>query len=114
MKLQKLIAGWQEQAADPRTLEAYAIRLPVYDAARIAALAEIYPGRTETQIITELLNVILDEIEERLPYEQGSNVIGEDEMGDPIYEDIGPTPRFRQLTEKNLQKLNAEIQQATQ
>jgi hypothetical protein len=35
---------------------------------------------------------------------QGNKVIATDEMGDPLYEDIGPEPRFMQLLEKHLQK----------
>lgn len=108
MKVHDLIKRWQDQAADPLSTKIYQLRLSMYDAARIAALAEIYPGRTESQLITELLSVILNELEEALPYIQGTHVIGEDECGDPIYEDIGPTPRFLRLTQQYLQQADAE------
>ena len=32
-----------------------------------------------------------------------------DEQGDPIYEDVGLTPRFVELTRKNRKKLQAEL-----
>jgi hypothetical protein len=107
MKIQDLIKRWQEQASDPLAAQEYCIRLSVYDAARIAALAEIYPGRTPAQLITELLHVALNELSEALPYIQGRKVVGEDECGDPIYEDVGPTPRFLALTQDYLQQLDA-------
>jgi hypothetical protein len=108
MKVHDLIKRWEEQASDPLSAREYCIRLPVYDSARLAALADIYPGRTEAQLITELLNVALNELEEALPYIQGTQVIGEDECGDPIYEDIGPTPRFLALTQRYLQALEPQ------
>jgi hypothetical protein len=105
MKVHDLIKRWQEQAADPLAAEEYRIRLSVYDAARLAALADIYPGRTSPQLITELLHVALNELSEALPYVQGTKVIGEDECGDPIYEDVGPTPRFLTLTHHYLEQM---------
>ena len=110
MKIQDLIKQWQEHASDPRTAQAYSIHLPLYDAARVAALSELYPGRTAEQIITELLNVILDEVEEAFPYVQGDKVVGEDECGDPLYEDVGPTPRFLEATKRHLSGLEKELE----
>ena len=76
------------------------MRLPIEDAAKVAALAEMYPKRTKTEIISELLSAALEELETSLPYIAGKRVIETDEMGDPLYEDIGPTPRFLDLSKK--------------
>lgn len=108
MKLTELIQEWQKSAAEPLTKHAYSVRLPMVDAARVAALAELFPGRTETQIISELLAVALDEIEAAFPYIQGTKVVDEDECGDPIYEDVGLTPRFYDLKRKHLEKLEKD------
>jgi hypothetical protein len=35
-------------------------------------------------------------------------VVATDEQGDPLYEDIGPTPRFLALSRKYLQQLSAQ------
>ncbi len=108
MKLQELIKHWQETAAIQLAAHDYTVRLPVYDAARIAALAALYPGRTEQQIITELLSSALEELGQAMPYQQGTKVIGEDECGDPIYEDVGLTPRFLALTQHYLKQFESE------
>ena len=108
MKVKDLLNQWEESAGDSLTARQYNIRLPVRDAARLAALAEIYPRRNITQIITDLLSAGLDEIEEALPYERGERVIAEDEQGDPVFEDIGPTARFRDLTRKFSTDLRSE------
>jgi len=82
------------------TAREYRFRLPLRDAAKIAALAEMYPLRSETEIIAELLTAALDELERVMPYVQGSKVIARDDHDDPIFEDIGPTPRFNALSKQ--------------
>lgn len=108
MKIRDLVKEWEAKAAGQRTVEPYAIRLPVQDAARLMALAEMYPLRSPEQLITELLGAALDELEQSLPYVRGERVIAEDEFDDPIHEDVGPTPRFQSLTQRYLETLRKE------
>jgi len=75
----------------------YAVRLTVDDAAQLAALAEMFPGRSAEQLISELLTVALKELAAAMPYVAGRRIISTDEQGDPVYEDVGPTPRFMEL-----------------
>jgi len=63
-------------------------------------LQEMYPGRTREQILLDLLGAALDDLEEALPYTQGERIVAEDELGDPIYQDVGLTPRFLELTRR--------------
>jgi hypothetical protein len=37
----------------------------------------------------------------------GKRVIASDEQGDPVYEDIGPTPRFMELARAHRRRLEA-------
>ena len=108
MKVRDLIEDWEKHAGMKMTAREFAVRLPLYDAARILALTEMYPARTETQIITELLGAALDELEEAFPYEKGERVIAEDEYHDPIYEDVGPTPDFFHKTKQHMRRLESE------
>ena len=64
------------------------------------ALAELFPGRSIEEIVTDLLHAALDEIAAAMPYEPGPKIISRDDHGDPVYEDIGLTPRFVELTRK--------------
>ena len=89
-----------------RTAQEYAIRLNLDDAARLHALAELFPAHTLEEITSDLLQAGLDEIAAAMPYEPGPAIISRDDHGDPVYEDIGLTPRFVELTrkfKKNLQ-----------
>lgn len=107
MSFKDLLESWRETAAQPLTATEYAVRLPVDDAARLAALAEMFPGRSPEQLITDLLGAALQEIETSMPYVPGKTVISNDEQGDPLYEDVGLTPRFMELTRKNRKRLGA-------
>jgi len=103
----ELLESWRERAAAPRAAQTYAVRLPVDDAARLAALADMFPGRTAEQLISELLGVALNEVAAAMPYVAGKRVISTDEQGDPLYEDVGPTPRFMELARAHRRQLAA-------
>jgi hypothetical protein len=112
VSFKELLESWRETAAAPRTATEYAVRLPVDAAARLQALAEMFPGHTAEQLITDLLGAALQEIATAMPYVAGQKVISTDEQGDPGYEDIGPTPRFMELARKNRKKLEADLKKA--
>lgn len=109
MTFRDLLKRWERSATQPRTPKHYEVRLTVEDAAKLAALAEMYPGRSEEDLITDLLNAALDQVEATFPYVQGPRVVAEDEQGDPIYEDTGLTPRFQDLHRKHRQRLEREL-----
>jgi hypothetical protein len=108
MNLKALVKSWEDSGATPLTTAEYAVRLPIEQAARLAALAEMYPLKTQEQIVTELLGVVLDELLQSFPYVSGPRVIATDDMGDAIYEDIGRTPAFLELTRKHREALQQE------
>ena len=113
MSFKTLLESLRETAAAPRTVTEYAVRLPVDDAAQLQALTEMFPGRTAEQLITDLLGVALQEIATAMPYVAGQKVISTDDQGDPVYEDVGPTPRFMELARKYRKKLEAEARKAS-
>lgn len=109
MKISELIRHWEATSSDALTVREYCIRLTLGDAARVAALAEMYSTRGETEILSELLSAALYELERAMPYIPGKRVIAQDDRGDPIYEDVGPTPSFIDLTEKHILALEKEL-----
>ncbi len=98
MKFKALLERWKKDAAPARTARSYAMRLNLDDAARLHALAELFPGREVEELIADLLHAALDEVAAAMPYEPGPKVIARDDHGDPVYEDVGLTPRFAELT----------------
>ena len=99
-KMRDLLMCWEaNSSASPRD-KRVTVQLTTRDYARISALAEIYANRTEEQLLGDIVSTALDELEAALPYIKGNKVIAEDEFGDPVYEDIGMTPKFEDLTKK--------------
>lgn len=105
MRIAELLDAWTRSEDERPTEHAYSIRLPIRDAAKIEALAELYPGQAKEQIITDLLRAALYQLETAMPYIPGEHVVAHDEQGDPIHEDVGLTPRFQMLTQKYLKAL---------
>lgn len=102
MTLKDLVKTWEKTATSPLTDTEFRVRLTSKDSAKVAALAEMYPSRTPEQIVTELLSAALNELEYTLPYVKGEKISSLDELGDPVYEDVGPTSKFSELTRKHL------------
>ena len=107
MRIAELIQRWGKEGHARTDVHAYTVHLPLRDAARIEALRVMYSGRSESQLIADLVRAALDELEVAMPYVPGKRIIAEDDYGDPIYEDLGPTPQFYSLSHEILRKLAA-------
>lgn len=107
MRIAELIQRWKKKASTNASACAYTISLPLRDAARIEALHLMYPDCTESQLMADLIRAALDELEVAMPYIPGQRIIAEDDYGDPIYEDLGPTPQFYSLSHEILRKLTS-------
>jgi len=114
VKFKPLLDRWRKDAVPARTAKEYAVRLPLDDASRLHALIELFPGRGVEEIIADLLHAGLDEIAAAMPYEPGPKIISRDDHGDPVYEDIGLTPRFIALTRKIKKSLQADLDSKTE
>ena len=107
MRIAELIPRWTKEVSPSSTARTYAVKLPLRDAARIEALRMMYPSQSESQLMADLIRAGLDELEVAMPYVPGNQVIAEDDYGDPIYEDLGPTPQFYSLSHEILRKLKS-------
>jgi hypothetical protein len=107
VKFKVLLDRWKKEASPARTAKEYAVRLNLDDAARLHALAALFPDRRMEELISDLLHVGLDEIAAAMPYVAGPKIISRDDQGDPAYEDVGLTPRFVELTRRCKKELQA-------
>jgi hypothetical protein len=107
VKFKPLLDRWKKEPPPVRTAKEYSMRLDLDDAARLHALAELFPGQPIEAIVTDLLHAAIDEIAAAMPYERGPKVISRDDQGDPVYEDIGMTPRFVELSRRFKKTLKA-------
>lgn len=108
MNIKELLNDWAAHSCSTEETADIYIKLPFEKMAGILALVDMFPGRTREQIIIDLLGLALNEIEEEFPYIKGDRIITEDEFGDPVYEDVGLTPRFLELTKSHLKGLKSK------
>lgn len=108
MSVKDLIEIWDGETHEELSGEAYHVRLPLDTAAKLEALVDLFPLRTREQFIAELLAVALDEVVSAFPYVQGEKVIARDEQGDPMFEDIGHTPRYLEFVHRHMEKMRKE------
>lgn len=110
MKIRQIVQQWEQNASGRLTRQTYQLQLDLEAAARLAALHHMYPKRRPEELLGELLGAALEDLEASLPYVQGTRVVATDEEGNPVYEDIGPTPRFLELSRHYLHELNTEAE----
>lgn len=92
-----------EHKTDPSTTDhEMTVRLSDADLIRLQALAEVF-NLSPDDLGTSLLHTVLSQVEEKLPYRPGPKVIRVED-DDPIYEDVGPTPRYLEIKERLQEK----------
>lgn len=108
MRIEQLARNWETNATGEEALFEYQVALPLEDAAKLEALTELFPRRNRDQLIAELLSAAMDDLVSCLPYAEGERIATRDEMGDPIYEDVGLTPDFIRLAREHRRRLEQE------
>lgn len=109
MKTSNLHGVWSAPDNTRLTSKQFSFRLPVHVAAKIAALSEMYPHRTRTEIVGDLLATAIDEFLNGLPYRQGEYVGTDPQTGEEIHRDIGPRAKFWELADKHYMELEREM-----
>lgn len=106
MKIRELAQHWEQNAAGSLSPTSHVLHLDLESEARLAALIDMFPKRSAEELLGELVASALQELEESFPYIQGKHVIATDEEGDPLFEDVGSTPRFLSLSRQHLLTLS--------
>ncbi len=112
MEPKDLAKVWDAPDNTKLTPKQISLRLPLLVSAKISALCDMYPRKTKTEIIGDLLATALDQFESGLEDEKGQ-CFGPEPSGHQdeiqyIYENIGSRGRFWTLTEKYLRDLEQE------
>jgi len=109
MKTTDLHSIWNAPDHSRLTTKQYTVRLPIFVAAQLAALSEMYPRKTMTDLIGDILAAGLDQLAEDLPTKNvGEKPLGFREDGEAEWEQIGPGVTFAQLTQKYLNQFETE------
>ncbi len=117
MKPTDLDSIWDQPDNGRLTPKQISIRLPILVSAKISALCEMYPRKTKSEIITDIISASLEQLEESLTSEKGSYIDNEPSFSETgelqnysynIFEDIGKKGKFIALTEKHLRNIEKE------
>jgi hypothetical protein len=121
MKASNLHDAWASPDNTRLTPKQFSFRLPIHVAAKIAALCEMYPQKSRTQLIADLLTSALDELEQNLPQALGAPADAEqqhyermamEQLGEefaPSFELGGLRGTFRKLANKYFYELEGEL-----
>ena len=119
MKVSHLHDIWAGPDNTRLTNKQFSFRFPTHIAAKLAALGDLYPQKTRTQIVADLLTAALDDLEKTRPESQGefardvvdsgmAEVTGCKE-GDRLYYMGGIRGRFWSLANSHYGSLEREM-----
>ena len=109
MKASDLVTVWSAADNSRLTAKQYSFRLPVHVAAKLAALDEMYPTKSRTQLVGDLLSAAIADVERAFPEVRG-RVIGRDpDTGEEIFDEVGPFARYQSLAENYHREMEKEL-----
>ena len=108
MEAKTLSAIWGAPDNTRLTAKQSSFRLPVHVAAKLAALAEMYPQKSKTQTIGDLLAAAIAEMEKGLKSFPGEYWQTDEHDGE-LYWAVGPAQDFRTLSNKHYKELEKEL-----
>ena len=109
MEPRDLVKAWDAPDNSKLTPKQMSIRLPLHVAAKISALCDMYPRKTKTEIIGDLLATALDTLRDGFPNVDGQLLGINPNTHERMYEDIGPRNLFDSLTAKYLKELENDL-----
>lgn len=110
MKASDLVTVWSAPDNSRLTAKQYSFRLPVHVAAKLAALEELYPTRSRTQLVGDLLTAALAEVEKNLECHAGVPLGHKHpETDEEMFAMAGQILQFHQAANKHYAAIETEL-----
>ena len=120
MKTSHLHDVWAAPDNSRLVSKQFSFRFPVHIAAKIAALAEIYPQKNRTQMVADLLTAALEDLEKNLPFKsfeadqdiqrmQDEYCFHQGIDSETLYEMGGTRAQYRAFCNKHYKALEKEL-----
>lgn len=109
MKASDLVTVWSAPDNSRMTTKQYSFRLPVHVAAKLSALEELYPTKSRTQLVGDLLSTAITDVEQALPSTAGKLWGKDPETGEKIYIAEGMAATYRTLANKHHEAIEREL-----
>jgi len=81
-------------------------------AAKISALCEMYPNKSRTEIIGDLMTTALEELGSSFEHVNGQPLGIDPETDETYYEDVGAGQTFKYLSNKYLTEFEKELEES--
>ena len=109
MKASDLVTVWSAPDNSRMTTKQYSFRLPVHVAAKLSALEELYPTKSRTQLVGDLLSAAIMDVEQALPSRAGKLWSEDPDTGENKYEAEGMAATYRTLANKYHEAIEREL-----
>lgn len=109
MNASDLVTVWSAPDNSRLTAKQYSFRLPVHVAAKLAALEEMYPTKSRTQLVGDLLSAAIAEVERGFPFVKGQFIDHHPDTGEELFDDLGPGPRYQAAATRHYNELEKEM-----
>lgn len=109
MKASDLVTVWSAPDNSRLTAKQYSFRLPVHVAAKLAALEEMYPGKSRTQLVGDLLSAAIAEVEKAFPVVLGEVVALHPDTGEELFDEIGPRVQYQSAATRHYTEIEKEL-----
>ena len=109
MKASDLVTVWSAPDNSRLTAKQYSFRLPVHVAAKLAALEEMYPTKSRTQLVGDLLSAAITEVEKSFPNVTGSSVGFHPDTHEELFEDVGPASAYYEKANKHYTEIEKDL-----
>ena len=109
MKASDLVTVWSAPDNSRLTVKQYSFRFPVHIAAKLSALEDLYPTKSRTQLVGDLLTAAIAGVEQSLPSRPGKFWANDPETDEKVFEAEGMAADFRKLSNKYYQAIEREM-----
>ena len=109
MKASDLVTVWSDPDNSRLTAKQYSFRLPVHVAAKLAALEEMYPTKSRTQLVGDLLSAAMAEVEKSFPSVTGAAVGVHPDTHEELFEELGPVTAYHHKANKHYADIEKDL-----
>jgi hypothetical protein len=109
MKAADLAKVWGAPDNSRLTAKQQSFRLPTHVAAKINALCDVFPNRTKTEIVGDLLAAALDDVIRNLPVYPTNEEVSPGPDGERMFAAWGPKVDFERQANRHFRALEKEL-----
>ena len=109
MKASDLVTVWSAADNSRLTAKQFSFRLPVHVAAKLAALEAMYPTKSRTQLVGDLMSAAIADVEKEFLSEPGRSIGRDPDTNEEIFDDVGSFARYQSLAKTYHREMEKEL-----